>query len=31
LTRSGVGRTARPFGVFKIRRAALPPVMRINF
>src|SRR5271170_2593610 len=29
LTRSGVGRTSRPFGTFRIRRAALPPVMRI--
>src|SRR5271170_8183445 len=29
LTRSGVGRTSKPFGTFRIRRAALPPVMRI--
>src|SRR5271170_363714 len=29
LTKSGVGRTSRPFGTFRIRRAALPPVMRI--
>src|SRR5208282_4301900 len=29
LTRSGVGRTASPLGTFKIRRAALPPVMRM--
>src|ERR1035437_4423344 len=31
LTRSGVGRTSSPFGTFRIRRAALPPVMRMNF
>src|ERR1017187_9705968 len=30
LTRSGVGRTSSPFGTFKIRRAALPPVMRMD-
>src|ERR1035437_4670930 len=31
LTRSGVGRTSSPFGTFRIRRAAWPPVMRMNF
>src|SRR5277367_3826819 len=30
LTKSGVGRTSSPFGTFKIRRAALPPVMRMG-
>src|ERR1039458_1047902 len=30
LTRSGVGRTARPFGTFRIRRAAFPPVIRMG-
>src|ERR1035437_5833818 len=30
LTRSGVGRTSSPLGTFRIRRAALPPVMRMN-
>src|ERR1700722_7000834 len=30
LTKSGVGRTSSPFGAFKIRRAALPPVMRMK-
>src|SRR5580692_10140241 len=29
LTKSGVGRTFKPFGTLRTRRAALPPVMRI--
>src|SRR5258708_2090550 len=30
LTRSGVGRTAMPFGTFKIRPPDCPPVMRME-
>src|SRR5579862_2982075 len=30
LTRSGVGRTSNPLGTLRIRRAALPPVMRMS-